>query len=1060
MADDRNHNIQADSVGKTACHKCGSVVDVSSEPAFSAVTCPQCGAQFTAPGKLGGFVLLKELGKGEMGATYKAYEKSLGRYVAIKVMHGSLGQDPSRVEGFMSEGRALASLDNPNIVRVFSLGQEKNQPYIVMELIAGGGMEKQFSEDKPLDEIRTLEIITGVARALRAANEIGLIHGDVKPENIMLNEKGRPKLVDFGIARFGGGKIAEGEALGTPYYVAPEQVERGSVDHRADIYSLGATMYHALAGMAPFTGDSLMKVLYARIQGPVPDISEVCPSLHPETVEVLTRMLQKDPADRYATYDELLKDLLRACWAVGAEIIQDSDEAIPVAEKLAESNWSKLRWPLVALGIILVAVGVWAGYFRGGPTPDPVPPTTQQADMKVADPGFSRLSGPVPGPVEVTITCNTPGARIHYTTDKSIPTEDSPLYRGAVTVHPGTTLRARAFRDGWVKSAWIEADYSRDEGGLNAAVNIRSKVKTAWDQVRQFDPKQGFAARIDQGTKLYSQASDLYDKEAYVACMAPYTELLKLCGELKELEIRRQEARDALTDAQSARKMVINAGTRCAPGLTRKTDQAIRQAQGMFEKGKFTEAVAQWKTAEKHADAELSAVVAKAAAAFQTAVKKLDVKQLDKFGGDAWIKAKSALDTTRSAKTAEDRVTAANECGGAVDRLPAIAKTAAEAARDAAANAAHAAKTAEIKKKIEVARKLMTEGQLRKALDAVVSVLKIDGRNRDAIALKSQIEKKMKLSLSMGEIKLDNRNHRGPNIELVWIPAGEFNMGSPATEKGRTASERLHKVKISKPFYMGLYEINRQQYEFFDRGRVAGAIEALTARFIREKGREPQNHEKQKIKQYVNKERETLRKKAIVRGWDGKRWGRIIDIWWNKPGFRSNHQSPVTCVSWTEADAFCKWLSKQTGRTVRLPTEAQWEMACRAGTQTAYSFGDDSNDLHKHGNYADKTSKLPECDNDHDDRQAFPQQIGRFPANPWGLKDMHGSVAEWCADRSGVYRTDTVDPAGPSSGLQRIVRGGSWYSPAKACRSAARNSLSPVTRNTATGFRIVVEVGN
>ena len=1060
MADDRNHNIQADSVGKTACHKCGSVVDVSSEPAFSAVTCPQCGAQFTAPGRLGGFVLLKELGKGEMGATYKAYEKSLGRYVAIKVMHRSLGQDPSRVESFMSEGRALASLDNPNIVRVFSLGQEKNQPYIVMELIAGGGMEKQFSEDKPLDEVRTLEIITGVARALRAANEIGLIHGDVKPENIMLSEKGRPKLVDFGIARFGGGKIAEGDALGTPRYVAPEQVQRASVDHRADIYSLGATMYHALSGVAPFTGDSLMKVLYARIQGPVPDISEVCPSLHPETVEVLTRMLQKDPADRYGTYDELLKDLLKACWAAGAEIIQDSDEAIPVAEKLAESNWSKLRWPLVAMGIVLVAVGLWAVYFRGGPTPVPIVPTTQPVEMKVADPGFSRPSGPVPGPVEVTVTCNTPGAKIYYTTDGSVPTEDSPLYRGAVTVTPGTTLRTRAFRDGWEKSAFVEAVYTRDEGGLTDAVDIRAKANTAWDQIRKLDRDQGFGAGIDQCAKLHSQASDLYDKEAYAACMKPYTDLLKLCGELKKLEARRQVAREALTAAQAARKMVINAGTRCAPGLTRKTDQAITGAQDMFKKGKFTEAAGQWKTAEKHADAELSAVVAKAAAAFQTAVKKLDVKQLDKFGGDAWTKAKSALDKTRSAKTAEDRVAAANECGGAVDRLGAIAKAAADAARDAAANAANAAKAAEIKKKLDSARKLMAEGQLRKAIDAVTAVLKIDGRNRDATAIKSEIEKKMKLSLPMGEIKLDNRNHRGPNIELVWISASEFNMGSPATEKGRTVSERLHKVKISKSFYMGLYEINRQQYEFFDRGRVAAAIEALTARFIREKGRDPQNHEKNKIKQYVQKERERLRKKAIVRGWDGKRWGRIVDIWWNRPGFGSNHQSPVTCVSWYEADEFCKWLSKQTGRTVRLPTEAQWEMACRAGTQTAYNFGDDSNELHKHGNYADKTSQLPECDNDHDDRQAFPQQIGRFPANPWGLKDMHGSVAEWCADRSGMYRTDTVDPAGPSSGLKRIVRGGSWYSPAKACRSAARDSLSPVTRNTATGFRIVVETAN
>jgi len=1057
MADDRNHNIQADSVGKTACHKCGSVVDVSSEPAFSVITCPQCGAQFTAPGKLGGFVLLKELGKGEMGATYKAYEKSLGRYVAIKVMHGYLGQDPSRVESFMSEGRALASLDNPNIVRVFSLGQEKDQPYIVMELIAGGGMEKQFSEEKPLDEVRALEIITGVARALRAANEIGLIHGDVKPENIMLNEKGRPKLVDFGIARFGGGKISEGDALGTPYYVSPEQVERASVDHRADIYSLGATMYHALAGVPPFAGESLMKVLYARIKGPVPDISKACPSLHPETVEVLTRMLQKDPDDRYADYDELLKDLLRACWAVGAEIIQDSDEAIPVAEKLTDTGWSRFRWPLVALGVVLVAVGVWAAYFRRSPAKKP-PVATQPVNTTVADPVFSHLGGTVQGPTEVTIKCNTPGARIYYTNDGSVPTDDSPLYHGAIMVTPGVTLRARAFRNGWNKSAIVEAIYSRDAAGLTDAVAIRAEANSAWEHVRKLDSGQGFEAKIDQCAKLHSQASDFYDKEAYAACKAPYAALVKLCAEVMKLDARRQKAREALSSAQAARKMVINAGTKHAPGLTPKTDKAIKRARDMFEKGKFTEAAEQWKTAEKHADAELSTVVAKVAEAFQNVLKKQDVKQLDKFGGDPWIQAKAAFDKTRSARTAEERVAAANACGGAVDRMSAIAKAAAAAARNAASNAANAARAAEIKKKIEDARKLMTEGQLRKATEAVAAVLKIDGRNRDAMALKSEIEKKMRFSLPMGEITLDNRNHRGPNIELVWIPAGEFDMGSPPTEKGRTASERLHKVKISKSFYMCRHEITRQQYEFFDRGRIAGDREALTARFVREKGREPNKQEKNKIKQYVQRKREKLRKKAIVRGWDGKRWGRIADIWWNRPGFGSNNQSPVTCVNWFEADAFCKWLSEQTGRTVRLPSEAQWEMACRAGTQTAYSFGDDGSELHKHGNYADKASNLPDSDQDNDDKQAVPLQVGKFAANPWGLKDMHGGVAEWCADRSGVYRTDTIDPTGPSSGLQRIVRGGSWFSAPKACRSAARDSLTPITRNTTTGFRIIVEV--
>ena len=1061
MAGDKSHEIQADSVKKTACHNCGSVVDVSSEPAFSAVTCPNCKAQFTAPGKLGGFVLLKELGKGEMGATYKAYEKTLGRYVAIKVMHGALGDDPSRVESFMSEGRALASLDNPNIVRVFSLGQEKHQPYIAMELISGGGMEKLFSKDKPLDEVRTLEVITGVARALKAAGEIGLIHGDVKPENIMLSDKGRPKLVDFGIARFGGGKISEGDALGTPYYVAPEQVERGSVDHRADIYSLGATMYHALAGEAPFTGDSLMTVLYARIKKPVPDIGKVRPSLHPETVEVLTRMLQKDPEDRYANYDDLLKDLMRACWAAGAEILHDSEEAIPVAQKLSGFDWSKFVWPLAGLVALVLAVGVWAAFFRGSDEPEQPPPVaTTQKVVKVDAPVLSHPGGLVSGPVKVTVTCKTPDAAIYYTTDETVPTEDSPLYRGAITVSPGSTLRVRAFRDEWKMSPVVEATYKQDPKVLTSIVKIRSMANSAWENVEKFDHAQGFGAKIDQCKKLHSQASDLYAKNAYAACRAPYAALTKLCGQLEKLQARRLAAMKVQTAAHAAKQRIVPAGTSLAPVNMQKIDEAIGQANILFEQGNFDQAAAIWKTVDKHADAELSAVLSKAAQAFQSTLKQHDVKQLDKYGGEPWTQAKAAFEITRAAKTLEERIAAAKQCGQAAENLPKIANAAAQAARAAAQNAVNAAKAAELKKKLDDAKTLASKGSFKKALDAVDALLKIDAGNVAAVTLRAEIKVKMRLLLPMGTIKINNRDHKGPDIQLLWIPAGEFNMGSPKTEKGRTTSERLHKIQISKPFYIGELEITRQYYEFFHRARIEAAIELGAKKFVRRKGKEPNQHEINQIRHKVNKEIETIRKKSTVYGWNGKRWGKVANIWWNRPGFGSNHTSPVTCVSWTEANAFCKWLSEQTGKTVRLPTEAEWEMACRAGTQTAYGFGDDSADLHKFGNYADKSSKLPDSDKDHDDRQPFPLIVGRLGANLWGLKDMHGGVAEWCSDRSGVYRADTVDPVGPPSGRKRIVRGGSWFSPAKACRSAARDSLAPSSRNTATGFRIVVEASN
>lgn len=309
MAPDDVPDIKVESVEKTNCPQCGRTMAVSGRRAFTNATCPDCGAVFSVPGRLGEFVLLKVLGKGGMGITCKAFERGLGRQVAMKIMLASVARDPKRVEDFMTEARALASLDHPNVARAYSLGSEGGQPYIVMELVAGRRFDQLFSKDQPLDEGRALEIITDVAEALRAANGVGLIHGDVKPGNIVIDENGQAKLVDFGLARFGAGRVEAGAALGSPYYLAPEQLQRKHVDLRTDIYSLGVTLFQALAGVPPFQGRSVDDVLKARLARPAPDLRNLRPSINPHLAAVVRHMLQADPDKRYGNYDELLKDL-------------------------------------------------------------------------------------------------------------------------------------------------------------------------------------------------------------------------------------------------------------------------------------------------------------------------------------------------------------------------------------------------------------------------------------------------------------------------------------------------------------------------------------------------------------------------------------------------------------------------------------------------------------------------------------------------------------------------------------------------------------------------------
>ena len=174
---------------------------------------------------------------------------------------------------------------------------------------------------------------------------------------------------------------------------------------------------------------------------------------------------------------------------------------------------------------------------------------------------------------------------------------------------------------------------------------------------------------------------------------------------------------------------------------------------------------------------------------------------------------------------------------------------------------------------------------------------------------------------------------------------------------------------------------------------------------------------------------------------------------------------PVVNVSWNDATAFCQWLSQKEGKTYRLPTEAEWEYACRAGSQSRYWFGSDPEDLARYGNVSDASAKSAFTWWEHgiksDDGFIFTAPVGRFPANPWGLHDMHGNVNEWCQDwyaedYYAQFRTQiAVDPVGPSSGTNRVLRGGSWYLYPWFARSAYRGWLTPDLHNISFGFRVV-----
>ena len=257
-------------------------------------------------GENGNFMLERELGRGGMGGVYMGRDKMLDRPVAVKVMLREYGSDAEFVERFKREAQAAARLIHPNIAQIYSYGISDGMPYIAMELVAGGSLDQVMRNfgDKT-DVPRVMKICEQVAQALRCAADQGLVHGDVKPENVLLDANGNAKLVDFGLAAM---QRDTDEIWGTPYYIAPEKVKKQGVDYRADMYSLGGTIYHALTGVAPFEGDDAAAVVRKRFEGAPRKPSEVRSGLSPQIDALVMKMLALDPADRYPSFEALLED--------------------------------------------------------------------------------------------------------------------------------------------------------------------------------------------------------------------------------------------------------------------------------------------------------------------------------------------------------------------------------------------------------------------------------------------------------------------------------------------------------------------------------------------------------------------------------------------------------------------------------------------------------------------------------------------------------------------------------------------------------------------------------
>jgi len=363
------------------------------------------------------FQVLRRLGQGGMGTVYHARHKVMDRDVALKVINPAFLEHPDALPRFFAEVKAAARLDHPNIVRAYDAEPAGSLQLFVMEYVEGINLADYLARKGPLSVEHACRFVLQAAAGLQHAHEQGMVHRDIKPANLMLTRKGQIKILDFGLARLaserrqGTGLTQSNAFLGTPEYVAPEQaLDARQADIRADLYSLGCTLFYLLAGRSPFQADTVMKMVLSHIENEAPSLHQLRPDVPAGLAAVVARLLAKDPKQRYQLPIEVVRALAPfARKEGGASVVtgpvspaQSATAALPVAVPAAEraSTFADLdagkpsprasrrrsgqgpagtgfpraalrrRWPLlvgVAVGVVLLVIGVWLLMGRSPP---------------------------------------------------------------------------------------------------------------------------------------------------------------------------------------------------------------------------------------------------------------------------------------------------------------------------------------------------------------------------------------------------------------------------------------------------------------------------------------------------------------------------------------------------------------------------------------------------------------------------------------------------------------------------------------------------------------------
>ena len=953
--------------------------------------------------ELGRYQIVERLGKGAMAEVYKAYQSSLDRYIAVKILHGFLAEDEELLQRFRRGAKLAAQLHHYNIVQVYDLGVVDGvYHFLAMEYIDGVTLDDRLADLADRDEVlsprEAVRITRDVASALSYAHSMDMVHRDVKPSNIMLDREGRTVLTDFGIAKLLGGTrfTGTGALVGTPGYISPEQAMGKGQDVRSDIYSLGAVFFQLVTGHLPYEADSAAAILLKHLGDPVPVASEVNPELSPVVDRVIAKAMAKDLEDRYQTAQDLIEGL-------------DQVEA--------ESLWSEASPESLSEPAPFTSVEVE----REEPEPEANTPISALAGTEYLEPYVLSTDQIVTDPTGLPAACD---ARWGQAVDHFVAGYITDWLRDGVR-----RLRA-AHRHGIadeleaiaMRSEAIIRRIKEDDLIRNAGLEEFLESLGADPPVLNVTPDQIVLERVgvgETGEPLHVTITN--DGRGYlfgsVACRVPWLEAdpewfgcfagdsveLTITPDLSGLPSGRFRSADAVrilsvggdrslrvdVDVQAARlevrKSVLDFGT-VGQGETTEVGFAVRNVGRGQLACRVRPRVPWVKVSSTRFSVEAGEKVDVRAVIHSEALPPGQTAQawalvVESNGGEAVLglqgrvlQPKLSLDPTKVDL-------------GTLD----LASTEVEPAELVVENAGPGVLNGALVSLVDWLSVEPATFRCRSGESQTVYVQPrglISGLQNGVIRVAS--------SGGAAEIPVRVRAELSTKPDMVFVPAGAFLRGSREEDQVAEACEKPQtEIELSE-YWIGRYPVTKAEY----------------AVFVRVTGR------------------------RAPKDWDG-----------DEPP-EGEEQYPVVGVSWWDAYAYCHWLSELTGRPYRLPTEAQWEKAARGTDGGRYPWG--------HG------WRRGRC-NSREERTSGPTPVGSFsPAGDsvYGCADMAGNVLEWVADwyREDYYRRSSVtsDPFGPASGAVKSLRGGSWSSDRWGVRCAGRYNGNRTSASPEAGFRCAI----